>query len=189
MHDRDSSKNFAFKCHRDNQDIYAVNCITFHPTYGTFATTGSDGTFNFWDKDSRQRLKQFGKASAPTGAFNRDGTIFAYASPMIGDVEHYNPLDEPSAPPRGPDGDQGRNTARIHLWLGAWAVEQCGKISWPNDWSASLGSAGGPDVYIVSPRGRTSTAPARRSGILVTLLSASARSSSTELCQATCGIR
>ena len=50
VQERDNSKNFAFKCHRENQDIYAVNCITFHPTYGTFATTGSDGTYNFWDK-------------------------------------------------------------------------------------------------------------------------------------------
>jgi hypothetical protein len=25
--------------------------------HGTFATTGSDGGFNFWDKDSKQRLK------------------------------------------------------------------------------------------------------------------------------------
>lgn len=24
---------------------------------GTFATAGSDGAFNFWDKDSKQRLK------------------------------------------------------------------------------------------------------------------------------------
>lgn len=80
--DRDVTKNFAFKCHRDNNtDIYSVNCITFHPTFGTFATTGSDGAFNFWDKDSRQRLKAFPKAQSPIpcGAFNRDGTIFAYA--------------------------------------------------------------------------------------------------------------
>ena len=77
------------------QDIYAVNHITFHPTYGTFATTGSDGTFNFWDKDSRQRLKAFGKASLPipVGAFNRDGTIFAYATSYDWSKgsEHYNP--------------------------------------------------------------------------------------------------
>ena len=95
VHDRDTSKNFAFKCHRDNQDIYAVDCITFHPTFGTFATTGSDGTFNFWDKDSRQRLKAFGKANLPipTGAFNRDGTIFAYAVSYDWSKgsEHYNP--------------------------------------------------------------------------------------------------
>ena len=64
VHDRDSTKNFAFKCHREGtQDIFAVNHITFHPTYGTFATTGSDGTFNFWDKDSRQRLKAFAKVT------------------------------------------------------------------------------------------------------------------------------
>ena len=25
------AKNFTFKCHRDNNDIYAVNAINFHP--------------------------------------------------------------------------------------------------------------------------------------------------------------
>ena len=77
------------------QDIYAVNHITFHPTYGTFATTGSDGTFNFWDKDSRQRLKAFNKESAPIpcGAFNREGNIYAYAVSYDWSKgsEHYNP--------------------------------------------------------------------------------------------------
>mmetsp|Transcript_71976 Transcript_71976/g.197088 ORF Transcript_71976/g.197088 Transcript_71976/m.197088 type:complete len:342 (-) Transcript_71976:14-1039(-) len=95
VQERDVTKNFAFKCHRENQDIYAVNCITFHPTFGTFATTGSDGTYNFWDKDSRQRLKAFNKASMaiPVGAFNRDGTIFAYAVSYDWSKgsEHYNP--------------------------------------------------------------------------------------------------
>jgi len=42
------SKNFTFKCHREDHDIYAVNHLTFHPTLGTFVTCGSDGTFNFW---------------------------------------------------------------------------------------------------------------------------------------------
>eukprot|EP00961_Rhodomonas_salina_P168610 2272528-Rhodomonas_salina.1 len=34
------SKNFAFKCHRDQttQDVYAVNSIVFHPQHGTFCT-------------------------------------------------------------------------------------------------------------------------------------------------------
>jgi mRNA export factor len=74
-------KNFAFKCHRDGNEIYAVNVIAFHPTFGTFATAGSDGTFNFWDKDSKQRLKPFGKCALPisAGTFNMDGSIFAYA--------------------------------------------------------------------------------------------------------------
>ena len=92
---QDESKNFAFKCHRENNDIYAVNCIAFHPTFGTFATTGSDGTFNFWDKEARQRLKQFNKACSPipVGAFNREGNIFAYAVSYDWSKgsEHYNP--------------------------------------------------------------------------------------------------
>jgi len=50
-------RNFTFKCHRDNQDIYAVNSMEFNPGFGTFATAGSDGCYHFWDKDSKQRLK------------------------------------------------------------------------------------------------------------------------------------
>jgi len=75
------SKNFTFKCHREQSDIYAVNDIKFHPTHGTFVTAGADGVFNFWDKDSKQRLKQMAKCVAPIpcGAFNRDGSIYAYA--------------------------------------------------------------------------------------------------------------
>ncbi|KAJ1628570.1 rae1-like protein [Pavlovales sp. CCMP2436] len=78
-----AQKNFAFKCHRDNttNDIWAVNSIAFHPKYGTFATMGADGSYNFWDKDNRQRLKEFKKLNTPItcGAFNYDGNIFAYA--------------------------------------------------------------------------------------------------------------
>lgn len=56
---------FAYKCHRvDAKDapdktsqIYAVNAISFHNRYGTFATAGADGSYAFWDKDKRQRLK------------------------------------------------------------------------------------------------------------------------------------
>ena len=54
---------------------------------GTFATAGSDGTYNFWDKDSKQRLKAMAKCSyannvpapIPCAAFNRNGSIYAYA--------------------------------------------------------------------------------------------------------------
>ena len=43
---------------------------------------GSDGTFNFWDKDSKQRLKPFTRLTQPIPCccFNMDGKIFAYAS-------------------------------------------------------------------------------------------------------------
>eukprot|EP00232_Nephroselmis_pyriformis_P003770 CAMPEP_0182913508 /NCGR_PEP_ID=MMETSP0034_2-20130328/38079_1 /TAXON_ID=156128 /ORGANISM="Nephroselmis pyriformis, Strain CCMP717" /LENGTH=341 /DNA_ID=CAMNT_0025050235 /DNA_START=160 /DNA_END=1182 /DNA_ORIENTATION=+ len=76
-----SSKNFTFKCHRNDQEIYAVNSISFNPVHGTFATTGADGTYNFWDKDSKQRLKALQRCNQPIpcGAFNHDGSIFAYA--------------------------------------------------------------------------------------------------------------
>lgn len=80
------AKNFTFKCHREGADIFSVNSIEFHPQHGTFVTAGGDGAYNFWDKDSKQRLKamqrcQYGAdpAPIPCGAFNADGSIYAYA--------------------------------------------------------------------------------------------------------------
>lgn len=82
------SKNFSFKCHRQTPnpaknevDIYAVNAISFHPIEGTFCTAGADGSLTFWDKDSRHRLKGYPPlgCTIPATAFNRDGSIFAYA--------------------------------------------------------------------------------------------------------------
>jgi mRNA export factor len=77
----DVSKNFAFKCHRSNEEIFAVNDIDFHPTMGTFATGGGDGTYVFWDKENRQRLKQFQSCHYPitAGKFNGAGDLYAYA--------------------------------------------------------------------------------------------------------------
>jgi mRNA export factor len=78
--------NFTFKCHRSSgntsyQDIYAVNDIAFHPVHGTLATVGSDGTFSFWDKDARTKLKssETMEQSITKCAFNSTGQIFAYA--------------------------------------------------------------------------------------------------------------
>lgn len=88
---------FSFRCHRKTANgqpattvrngppadthIYPVNLISFHPIYGTFTTAGSDGTFCFWDKDAKQRLKNFPNVNGAitATAFNRTGTIFAYA--------------------------------------------------------------------------------------------------------------
>lgn len=86
VEDKDSSMNFSFKCHRDTPqgnttNVYAVNDISFHPEHGTFSTAGSDGTFHFWDKDAKHRLKGYpvvgGSITAST--FNKNGKIFAYA--------------------------------------------------------------------------------------------------------------
>ena len=87
---KNAHRNFAFKCHRETQDaragqtglcnIYAVNSIAFHHL-GTFATAGSDGVYNYWDKDSKQRLMAFKKADRPIScaAFNPVGNLYAYA--------------------------------------------------------------------------------------------------------------
>ena len=55
--------------------------MAFHPTNGTFATAGGDGTFHFWDQKSKSRLKQFKSAGGPITAvnFNQPGDLFAYA--------------------------------------------------------------------------------------------------------------
>ncbi|CAL0308629.1 hypothetical protein TanjilG_08340 [Lupinus angustifolius] len=81
LDDAQQSKNFTFKCHRENNEIYSVNSLNFHPVHHTFATAGSDGAFNFWDKDSKQRLKAMQRCSQPIpcGTFNNDGSIYAYA--------------------------------------------------------------------------------------------------------------
>ena len=91
VQERDNSKNFAFKCHRENQDIYAVNCITFHPTYGTFATTGSDGTYNFWDKVCQA-------ASHPSGA-SSERAGGAWGNPLFSAAPPYPSPSLPRARP------------------------------------------------------------------------------------------
>jgi len=52
-----------------------------HPTYGTFSTCGSDGSFQFWDKERKCRLKEYLSAGGTISAsgFNWDGSVFAYA--------------------------------------------------------------------------------------------------------------
>lgn len=91
--DEQQKKNgFSFKCHRQTNPnraagtqaqsmVYPVNSIAFHPIYGTFATAGGDGSFHFWDKNHRHRLRGFPsmQASIPVVNFNRNGTVFAYA--------------------------------------------------------------------------------------------------------------
>jgi mRNA export factor len=88
IEEKDSGSNFSFKCHRetppgqrDVNNIYSVNSISFHPLQGTFSTSGSDGTFHFWDKDAKHRLKGYPNVGGTISStnFNRNGNIFAYA--------------------------------------------------------------------------------------------------------------
>jgi mRNA export factor len=75
-------ENFAFKCHRQEASVFSVNCIAFHQQLGTFATVGTDGVINYWDKDNKQRLKGFPaiNRTIPCATFNAQGNLFAYAS-------------------------------------------------------------------------------------------------------------
>lgn len=52
-----------------------------HPVHGTLATVGSDGTYVFWDKDARLRLKSYELVNQPITkcCFNSNGHIFAYS--------------------------------------------------------------------------------------------------------------
>lgn len=88
VEDKDQTGNFSFKCHRANatsdrnvSNVFAVNAISFHPQHGTFSTAGSDGTFHFWDKDAKHRLKGYPEVGGTISAtdFSRGGNIFAYA--------------------------------------------------------------------------------------------------------------
>jgi mRNA export factor len=73
--------NFAFKCHRQDANAFAVNGIAFHPI-GTFATVGADGVVTFWDKDNKQKLKGFPSKGKPIScaSFNAQGNMFAYGA-------------------------------------------------------------------------------------------------------------
>ena len=81
-----TKEDFAFRCHRNNQTnpplVYPVNDIAFNPVYGTFATVGGDGSYIFWDKDAKSRLRQGNtndKAPITACDYSASGDIFAYS--------------------------------------------------------------------------------------------------------------
>lgn len=86
--------NFAFKCHRQDKDVYPVHSIHFN-RFGTFSTAGGDGEYRFWDKDHRQRLHTGPRSNLPItcGKFNATGDIYAYAVSYdwCKGSAHYNP--------------------------------------------------------------------------------------------------
>jgi mRNA export factor len=52
--------SFTFKCHRNNEKIYAVHGVDTHPDKPhVFVTGGGDGVFNLWEKDKRVRLREY----------------------------------------------------------------------------------------------------------------------------------
>jgi cell cycle arrest protein BUB3 len=101
---------YAFKCHRDKQTIsnddgeqeevdvvYPVNALAFHPTYGTFATGGGEGSIVVWDPKTKRRLKQLPQLSSSVAAmdFSSDGSLLAVGiSPGFEDGKE---SDEPNS--------------------------------------------------------------------------------------------
>jgi len=78
----DEAKGFCFKCHRTDKTVNTVGAIDFMPgKQNVFATAGSDGSFTYWDKNQRQRIKSFSSCYYPITAakFNSSGELFAYA--------------------------------------------------------------------------------------------------------------
>ncbi|KAL7417410.1 WD40-repeat-containing domain protein [Mrakia frigida] len=95
-----ASETFSFKCHRAEAKlprtnppkptlIYSVNSISFHKTYGTFASAGGDGLIHIWDASARSRLKTLNPTpnlatnATPTPivstSFSSDHSILAWA--------------------------------------------------------------------------------------------------------------
>ncbi|GAX15237.1 cell cycle arrest protein BUB3 [Fistulifera solaris] len=88
---------YAFKCHRSGDVVYPVNCIEFHPRFGTFATAGCDGCVALWDGQNKKKLTTLPKlpTSISALAFNRDGQELAIASSYtFEDGEREHPHDE-----------------------------------------------------------------------------------------------
>jgi mRNA export factor len=107
VNDSQRGSDFAFKCHRDGNEktnvndvkVFAINCLAWHMQEGTFASGGSDGSFNFWDKDARSRCKAFERLPSPVTAlgFSSDGKMFAYAQgyDWSRGADGVNPLHRP----------------------------------------------------------------------------------------------
>lgn len=81
VHLTDNAQTFTFRCHRSTEEYSSVNAIDFHPSHGTFATAGCDGSYVFWDRENRHRLNQFNTGTTPISAakFSAQGDRFAYA--------------------------------------------------------------------------------------------------------------
>ena len=82
---------FAFKCHRDPQNIngrkmtsvFPVNAISFNAHQG-LATAGADGVICIWDVKNRSKIKAFPKCPAPSCitslAFNTSSSMMVYGN-------------------------------------------------------------------------------------------------------------
>ena len=77
-----------------------MNSLVFHPN-GTFATGGSDGEVNFWDRINRSRLAHLPLLPLPITAmdFSSDASVLAYCTSYDWS-QGYNSFDRESHRPR-----------------------------------------------------------------------------------------
>ncbi|ORY89971.1 WD40-repeat-containing domain protein [Syncephalastrum racemosum] len=86
MSPESQARKYAFKSHRqvvNNQEVvYPVNALAFHPIHGTFASGGSDCVVSIWDGVHRKRIRQFQRFPDEIASlsFNKEGTKLAVAS-------------------------------------------------------------------------------------------------------------
>lgn len=62
--------------------MWTVNHIAFNKQHNTFATSGSDGSYIIWNKDTKSRYKQSSRAPLPmtVSCFGDDASILVFAS-------------------------------------------------------------------------------------------------------------
>lgn len=94
------AKPFTFKCHRDKHPdggatVWPVNALAFHPSLGTFATGGCDGTVAVWDPRAQKRLASYPALPSSVASLDvsADGARLAVASSYTGEAGE--------RPPRG----------------------------------------------------------------------------------------
>ena len=97
--DQSQARKYAFKCHRqksknaagDEEDVvYPVNAISFHPRYKTFASGGGDGVISVWDLKAKKRVKQYPSVGSEVQilAFSPDSKFLAIGTGSLGSSEH-----------------------------------------------------------------------------------------------------
>lgn len=93
------ARKYAFKCHRQkskseaNEDedvVFPVNAIEFHPVHKTFASAGGDGVVSIWDLKAKKRVKQYASINSEIHAlaFSSDGKLLAMGTGALGSTEH-----------------------------------------------------------------------------------------------------
>lgn len=104
---------FNFKCHRNQDTIFPVNCVGGVPGTSKMVSAGGDGIIIFWDISQRSKVSTMPTLPAPVTAvaFSNDCKHFAYASgyDWHKGVEHAKPTKNTDPSPSG----DLKNTIRL----------------------------------------------------------------------------